>query len=170
MQNPMNRFLTATAALTLLTASVSADSVVDILPDKLLDAKGKKIEASSLEGKTIGLYFSAHWCPPCRAFTPTLVEFRNRHVEDDFEVVFVSFDRSNTDKQNYIRKTGMEWPSIKGAGNRATNQLAERFDVPGFPTLVILDPSGKIVTLEGISDVIHSPETALENWKGEESS
>lgn len=166
----MKRSFAAIFASILTTAAVSAEGVVDLLPDKLLDAKGKKIEGSILEGKYVGLYFSAHWCPPCRAFTPKLVEFRNRNSEENFEVVFVSFDRSNTEKQKYIRSAEMEWPSIKGAGNRTTNQLAKKFDVSGFPTLVILDPNGKIITLDGISDVIHSPETALEMWKGEETS
>ena len=27
------------------------------------------------ENCVIGLYFSAHWCPPCRNFTPKLSKF-----------------------------------------------------------------------------------------------
>ena len=26
----------------------------------------------------IGLYFSAHWCPPCRGFTPVLADTYNK--------------------------------------------------------------------------------------------
>ena len=60
-----------------------------ILPAKLEDASGKEVDPSSLKGKTVGLYFSAHWCPPCRAFTPSLVKFRDKHAEEDFEIVTV---------------------------------------------------------------------------------
>ena len=28
--------------------------------------------------EVIALYFSAHWCPPCKAFTPVLAEFYNQ--------------------------------------------------------------------------------------------
>ncbi len=53
-----------------------------ILPAKLEDASGKEVDPASLKGKTVGLYFSAHWCPPCRAFTPSLVKFRDKHAEE----------------------------------------------------------------------------------------
>ena len=31
-------------------------------------------ELSTAEGAVIGLYFSAHWCPPCKGYTPKLVD------------------------------------------------------------------------------------------------
>ena len=35
---------------------------------KLVKNDGQEVEESSLmaEGNVIGIYFSAHWCPPCR--------------------------------------------------------------------------------------------------------
>lgn len=60
------------------------------------DGSVKRVRGSeALNGKAVGLYFSAHWCPPCRAFTPVLAEvYRTlKHKRDDFEVVFVSGDR-----------------------------------------------------------------------------
>jgi thiol-disulfide isomerase/thioredoxin len=43
----------------------------------LCKADGTSKPASDvLEGKDlVALYFSAHWCPPCRAFTPVLKDF-----------------------------------------------------------------------------------------------
>ena len=33
------------------------------------------VPTSSLAGtEVVGLYFSAHWCPPCRGFTPELAK------------------------------------------------------------------------------------------------
>ena len=43
----------------------------------LVKSDGSSVPAdSALEGKDLVLYyFSAHWCPPCRQFTPLLKDF-----------------------------------------------------------------------------------------------
>ena len=46
--------------------------------DKLVTKAGDKATADVLGGKSaVGIYFSAHWCPPCRSFTPKLIESYN---------------------------------------------------------------------------------------------
>jgi thiol-disulfide isomerase/thioredoxin len=34
------------------------------------------------ETKILAYYFSAHWCPPCRLFTPLLAEFYSVSIQD----------------------------------------------------------------------------------------
>ena len=47
----------------------------------VVDKNGAKVDIKSyFAGKTVGIYFSAHWCPPCRGFTPVLTEFFNKHT------------------------------------------------------------------------------------------
>jgi thiol-disulfide isomerase/thioredoxin len=43
----------------------------------------------------VGIYVSAHWCPPCRTFTPQLVQLYKdiAAASKKFGVVFVSGDR-----------------------------------------------------------------------------
>ena len=52
----------------------------------------KTSELSTEKGGVIGIYFSAHWCPPCREFTPKLAFIYNelKDAGKDFEIVFVS--------------------------------------------------------------------------------
>ena len=44
--------------------------IEELFPGKLLDSDGKEVSKDALAGKTVGIYFSAHWCPPCKQFTP----------------------------------------------------------------------------------------------------
>ena len=62
---------------------------MDLIKSKTLQ-KGSdfvKVNADeALEGKKfVGFYFSAHWCPPCRGFTPVLKDF--------YEVIFHFFEK-----------------------------------------------------------------------------
>jgi nucleoredoxin len=57
----------------------------------LVKSDGSFVSAdSALEGKDLVLYyFSAHWCPPCRQFTPMLKDFYEVML---FKVFFVQSD------------------------------------------------------------------------------
>ena len=97
--------------------------------------------------KLIALYFSAHWCPPCRKFTPELVQYYNRVTAQhpEFEVIFVSFDRSNYTMQNYMREANMPWPAIDFQ-KLETKQEIKKYAGSGIPCLVLLDSTGKVIS------------------------
>lgn len=97
--------------------------------------------------KLIALYFSAHWCGPCRKFTPQLVEFYNRVAPQhpEFEIVFVSDDRSPAAMETYMRDAQMPWPAIDFA-KLPGKQALKKYAGDGIPCLVLLDASGKVIS------------------------
>ena len=90
---------------------MSAEVAVSALLSKvgLVDNAGAP---RSLDGKsTLLFYFSAHWCPPCRGFTPQLAEFYRSHADTkSFEIVFVSSDNDETEFKSYFAE--MPWTSV----------------------------------------------------------
>ena len=60
--------------------------------------------AEALAGKRfVALYFSAHWCGPCRKFTPLLgVCYEDQPDKDEVEVVFVSSDHDVEGFDEYL--------------------------------------------------------------------
>ena len=131
---------------------------------ELVNAKGEKVAAATLAGKTIGLHFSAHWCPPCRKFTPQLVAFRDAVAKDNFEIVFISFDKDKEAMDGYMKETKMGWLAIPyDAAQRKA--VAKEFGVNSIPTLIILDKDGKKITDKGRGDVTTKGNEALKEWK-----
>ena len=60
----------------------------------------------------VGIYFSAHWCGPCRNFTPKLVTFLTMLEEEGVRlpVVFGSSDKDEASFQSYFASmTGDQW-------------------------------------------------------------
>jgi thiol-disulfide isomerase/thioredoxin len=107
------------------------------------DLSGPAVEGSP---KFTALYFSAQWCPPCRMFTPKLVEwynnFKAKHPE--FELVFVSSDRDQAAMEKYIKDDKMPWPAVKF--DLAQSEKFQKFSSSGIPYLVLIDNEGKAVT------------------------
>lgn len=114
----------------------SRNGILQAFNDQALDRK-----------KLIGLYFSARWCPSCRKFTPELVEYYNRVVaaHPEFEIVFVSNDRSGPAMEAYMRDTQMPWPAVS-FDKIAEKEVLNRYAGSGIPCLVVIDAQGKVIS------------------------
>ncbi|CAK0837848.1 unnamed protein product [Prorocentrum cordatum] len=138
----------------------------EMLGGSLLGPGGKVTEtAAAFAGKgAVALYFSAHWCPPCRAFTPQLAEWYKKDLQArGLEVVFVSSDRDEASFKEYFAE--QPWLALPFAERGAKEKLSKRFKVRGIPSLVILDSDGKVTTTEGRAAVSDDPTGAELPWR-----
>lgn len=146
-------------------SSVIAPAQVDLaelLPDTLVAATGHKTSREVLANKLIGLYFSASWCPPCRSFTPKLIQFRNAHASQ-FEVLLVGWDQSAQEQMAYLTTHGMPWPALPNQGEHA-KKLGSLFGVQSIPTLIVLSPEGKVISTQGRKEVASRGHEAFGDW------
>ncbi|ETV94641.1 hypothetical protein H310_11635 [Aphanomyces invadans] len=116
--------------------------------------------------KYVGIYFSAHWCPPCRGFTPLLSDAYDQFVDDDIKdvaIVFVSSDKDDASFDEYYGE--MPFYALPFKNREQKDVLAKQlFEVKTIPTLVFLDAAGKIVTKDGrqlVTDARGSPARIL---------
>lgn len=146
-------------------APKAADEIYALFGDTLRNAQKKKVPVDALAGKTIGIYFSAHWCPPCQSFTPKLVEFHNEMTKENnpFEIVFVSSDHDSRSMYNYMKETDMPWLALE-FGDAHKKTLSQKYKVSGIPKLVIIDADGKLITENGRGDVTDRGDSAFDQW------
>ena len=110
---------------------------------QLLGKEEKVVSADCVleDKKIIAFYFSAHWCPPCRLFTPILAEFYSDLVTtggEPFEIVFVSSDKTPEDMMTYMKESHGDWLAVQHATVLA-QQLKKKFSVTGIPTLIVVN-------------------------------
>jgi len=131
----------------------------EIIPGPLIKSNkdsSQTIQYADLKGKTIGIYFSAHWCPPCRGFTPILADFYTKHKDSkNFEIIFSSRDKDEKSYQEYYGE--MPWLSLPFQEQRNTD-LANLFEFDGIPHLVFVDFDGNVVCSDATDRLRDDPE------------
>jgi len=119
--------------------------------EKLLGKDGEVDTVTALgDVDAVGIYFSAHWCPPCRGFTPKFAETYNKMKEagKKFEVVFVSSDQSEEEFKSYHAE--MPWLALKFDAKDLNDKLNSKHKCEGIPYLVILDgKTGEVNSTNG---------------------
>jgi hypothetical protein len=130
-------------------APLPSDTIYRLLKDDLVylqEGSLTHFDDEALEHKKLFLFFfSAFWSTPGRKFTPQLVEYYNRVVQEhpDFEVVFFSVDRSQFAMETYMTQSRMPWPAVE-YDKIATKGPATKL-VHGVPCLMLVDASGNVL-------------------------
>ena len=120
------------------------------LGPRLLTASGECDTAELLSGKTrVLLYFSAHWCTPCRGYTPELNRAYKEACKPDeaspakTAIVFVSSDKDADAFAVYFGQMSFYALPYDSQTNRnAKVALSKKYGVGGIPALVALDGNG----------------------------
>jgi thiol-disulfide isomerase/thioredoxin len=109
---------------------------------ELLTLDGAPVSLGAMQGKIVILDFWATWCGPCKVQMPVLDSMWRERKGDDLMILGVSVDTDPVAKvAEWVDERGFEYPIAI-----ADQDLAMRYGVFGFPTLVIIDQSGGIHT------------------------
>lgn len=117
---------------------------------QLVSKSGLISTGEALRGASVvAVYFSAHWCPPCRNFTPPLARAFSA-APAELAVIFVSGDRDEASFSQYYGT--MPWLAVPFSAVQRQS-LGMSFGVKGIPSLVVLNAQGQVITTTGREDV-----------------
>jgi thiol-disulfide isomerase/thioredoxin len=120
---------------------------VSILGKELRQPDGTTVATADRIGtkEVLALYFSAHWCGPCRGFTPTLSKKYTELQEagKSFEMVFVSSDKDEGGFNEYHKE--MTFLALPYSARDTKAKLSKMFKVRSL--LNLLSPLAMLTPL-----------------------
>jgi nucleoredoxin len=141
------------------------------IQNSLVDANGMKTSRDRLQklaqSEYVLIYFSAHWCPPCRQFTPKFVEFYQQNMKKGkvpTDAIFVSSDKSRKDQLHYMKEAKMPWLAVDFSDLKFTD--LREFAGRGIPCLVLLDSNGSAISSSYRNGEYVGPSAVLKDLQG----
>ncbi|CAD5218035.1 unnamed protein product [Bursaphelenchus xylophilus] len=144
---------------------------------ELTTKSGKLVDADVLHGKIVAFYFGAHWCEPCRRFTPILRDFYVKAALQGVEIVWFSRDETMESMEEYFKEHGnwlrapFQQPGCKCCcltfvkEQQGFNYL-KKYHIDSLPTLIVVKPDGTAVNKNGVDDVYNKdPDDVVAEWK-----
>lgn len=104
------------------------------------DAEGKTFSLSDYRGKVVMLDFWADWCPHCRNMYAEERALVERMKDKPFALLGVNGDEPDR-ARGVIEAGTVTWRSwLDGSGG----PIAELYQIEGWPTILVLDATGRI--------------------------
>jgi thiol-disulfide isomerase/thioredoxin len=98
------------------------------------------LDLKGLRGHVVYVDFWASWCTPCRQSFPWMKALERTYGTQGLSVVAVDLDHDRQDADRFLRIFQPNFAVIFDPAGT----LAQRFNVMGMPTSVLIDREGKI--------------------------
>jgi thiol-disulfide isomerase/thioredoxin len=111
----------------------------------LQDIDRKKVDITSLKGKTIFINVWATWCGPCRVEMPSIQALYDQVDHDKIVFIMLALDQNDpyAKVNRYIAEKGFTFPVYFPSGS-----LPAQLQVNSIPATFVIDKEGKIVFRE----------------------
>ena len=135
-------------------AGTEAEVFRSLRPRTLPDVKGRRLDGieealSDYRGRIVLLNFWATWCGPCIAHLPKLRELVAELPADRFALVAISADEELGTVTRFIQDEPMPWTNWHAGKENALGRL---LGTRSYPTYVLADENGTILTRTGAMD------------------
>jgi len=98
------------------------------------------VTLSKLRGKVVLLDFWATWCGPCRIEMPRVEKLHQEFKGKGLIVLGVNLREAPERARAFMKKNGYTFGSLLDA----KAEVADRYQVDGIPTLLVIDRKGQI--------------------------
>ena len=118
------------------------DPVLDFV---LNDIKGDPVQLSQVLKKQNLILFWASWCPHCTMLIPEIKQWQKQAKINDFEIIAVSLDDSETEWKNKVFTMGTEsWYNLSDL-KKWDGKVATDYNIYATPTMFLIDKEMKII-------------------------
>jgi thiol-disulfide isomerase/thioredoxin len=114
-------------------------------PWEMENAAGQIVRSQDLQGSVIVLDFWGSWCGPCRMELPHFQAMYEKYREQGVVFYGVNWERVDRSKRRetalqYLKQNGFDFPNVFDLDDSA----AQKFRVDSFPTVFLVDHTGRI--------------------------
>ena len=109
----------------------------------LVDINGDKRSLSEFRGRYVVIDFWGTWCGWCMKGIPDMKKLYKKY-NDKMEIIGIACRDTREKWRKAVSEHDMEWTNLI---NENDNDVAVLYAVEGYPTKIIVDPEGKILSV-----------------------
>ncbi|XP_040202288.1 nucleoredoxin-like protein 1 [Rana temporaria] len=125
-----------------------------------------------LENRVLLLYFAESGSSRCQEFAPLLKDFFTKltdefyvHRSSQLALIYITRDRSEEEHDSFIKDMPKRWLLVPFENEEFRRDLEVQFSVSEVPVLVVLKPSGQVISPNAVDEVVRLGPPCFQNWQ-----